>query len=99
MDFVARELSAAVGRVASISIRPVSRFLGIMATARGDHDAAIAHLEDGLLTTERLGALPWHARGLRDLARALLARAARAGMPRGRATCSTSRGRSRRRWG
>ncbi|MDQ3993064.1 MAG: hypothetical protein M3229_05335, partial [Actinomycetota bacterium] len=65
-----------LGRVASISIGPVARFLGIMAAAMGEHDAAIVHLEEGLAVTERMGALPWHAHGLHDLGRALLARGA-----------------------
>ena len=73
-----------LGRVPNISIVPLSRFLGIMATATGQYDAAVAHGEDGLGETARLGAVPWHAHGQHDLARALLARDAQGDRDRAR---------------
>jgi tetratricopeptide (TPR) repeat protein len=37
------------------SLGPVSRLLGLLAAARGDREAAVAHLEDALATTEAAG--------------------------------------------
>jgi tetratricopeptide (TPR) repeat protein len=65
-----------LGRVASISIGPVARFLAIIAAAMEEYDTAVAHGEDALATTERMEARPWHAHTQYDVAQALLGRGA-----------------------
>lgn len=72
---------------------PVSRSLGVLALARGDVAAAIAHFEDALARCVRLGAAPEEVRSAEGLARALLAR--NAGGDRARAAKLVERARHR----
>ncbi len=53
---------------------PVAALLGCLATTAGRFADASLHLEAALASTARMGARPYHARTLRDLARMLLAR-------------------------
>ncbi len=57
-----------------ISLGPVSRFLGILASTTGRYDEASRHFEDALAMTERIGARPWLAHTQDDYAHMLLAR-------------------------
>jgi tetratricopeptide (TPR) repeat protein len=57
-----------------ISLGPVSRFLGILATNTGHLDDAARHFEDALVLNERMGARPWLARAQDDYAQMLLGR-------------------------
>jgi tetratricopeptide (TPR) repeat protein len=63
-----------LGRVASIGIGPAARFLGMMATAMGRHDDAVAHCERAIALATRAGARPWLGHARHDCARALLGR-------------------------
>ncbi|MFJ2023516.1 ATP-binding protein [Streptomyces sp. NPDC087897] len=58
---------------------PVDLWLGVLAAARGDRDAAVAALTEAAASSDRLGARPWAVRSRLHLARALLARATGAG--------------------
>ncbi|MEU0099427.1 AAA family ATPase [Streptomyces sp. NPDC006267] len=55
---------------------PVDLWLGMLAAARDDQDAAVAALTEAAASSDRLGARPWAVRARLCLARALLARAA-----------------------
>jgi DNA-binding SARP family transcriptional activator/tetratricopeptide (TPR) repeat protein len=57
-----------------ISLGPVSRLLGILASTSGSYDEAIGHFEDALVTSERIGARPWLAHTADDYAHMLLRR-------------------------
>jgi DNA-binding SARP family transcriptional activator len=57
-----------------ISVGPVSRFLGILASTTGRYDEASRHFEEALAMTERIGALPWLAHTRDDYANMLLRR-------------------------
>lgn len=52
----------------------MDRYRGLCAETRGDLDGAIGCYESGLALDERMGALPFVARGLADLGRALRSR-------------------------
>ncbi|MFE6983384.1 ATP-binding protein [Streptomyces griseus] len=54
---------------------PVDLWLGMLAAARDDQDAAVAALTEAAASSDRLGARPWAVRARLGLARALLARA------------------------
>lgn len=54
---------------------PVDLWLGMLAAARDDQDAAVAALTEAAASSDRLGARPWAARARLCLARSLLARA------------------------
>ncbi|MDX5572297.1 ATP-binding protein [Streptomyces sp. ID01-9D] len=58
---------------------PVDLWLGLLAAARGDQDAAVAALTEAAASSDRLGARPWAVRARLGLARALLARSGTAG--------------------
>ncbi|NEB41429.1 AAA family ATPase [Streptomyces sp. SID14515] len=58
---------------------PVDLWLGMLAAARDDQDAAVAALTEAAASSARLGARPWAVRARLGLARALLARAAAEG--------------------
>lgn len=47
---------------------PVAHYLGMLAAARGDRDAAREHFEAALTKTTRMGARPWRARAQAELA-------------------------------
>lgn len=53
---------------------PVDLWLGMLAAARDDQDAAVAALAEAAASSDRLGARPWAARARLSLARSLLAR-------------------------
>ncbi|MFF0568219.1 ATP-binding protein [Streptomyces sp. NPDC004041] len=53
---------------------PVDLWLGMLAAARGDQDAAEAALTEAAASSDRLGARPWAVRARLSLARSLLAR-------------------------
>ncbi|MFJ7523407.1 ATP-binding protein [Streptomyces griseus] len=54
---------------------PVDLWLGVLAAARDDQDAAVAALTEAAASSDRLGARPWAVRARLCLARSLLARA------------------------
>ncbi|MFD8403748.1 ATP-binding protein [Streptomyces anulatus] len=54
---------------------PVDLWLGMLAAARDDQDAAVAALTEAAASSDRLGARPWAVRARLSLARSLLARA------------------------
>ncbi|MGW8486139.1 ATP-binding protein [Streptomyces sp. NPDC055886] len=54
---------------------PVDLWLGMLAAARDDQDAAVAALTEAAASSDRLGARPWAVRARLCLARSLLARA------------------------
>ncbi|MEV7902306.1 ATP-binding protein [Streptomyces anulatus] len=58
---------------------PVDLWLGMLAAARDDQDAAVAALTEAAASSDRLGARPWAVRARLYLARSLLARAGAAG--------------------
>lgn len=58
---------------------PVDLWLGMLAAARDDRDAAVAALTEAAASSDRLGARPWAVRARLCLARSLLARAGAAG--------------------
>ncbi|MFF0507611.1 ATP-binding protein [Streptomyces fimicarius] len=58
---------------------PVDLWLGLLAAARNDQDAAVAALTEAAASADRLGARPWAVRARLGLTRALLARAGAAG--------------------
>lgn len=58
---------------------PVDLWLGMLAAARDDQDAAMAALTEAAASSDRLGARPWAVRARLCLARSLLARAGAAG--------------------
>lgn len=58
---------------------PVDLWLGMLAAARDDQDAAVAALTEAAASSDRLGARPWAVRARLYLARSLLARADAAG--------------------
>ncbi|MFH9757728.1 ATP-binding protein [Streptomyces anulatus] len=58
---------------------PVDLWLGMLAAARDDQDAAVAALTEAAASSDRLGARPWAVRARLCLARSLLARAGAAG--------------------
>ncbi|MBK3539088.1 AAA family ATPase [Streptomyces sp. MBT67] len=53
---------------------PVDLWLGMLAAARDDQDAAVAALTEAVSSSDRLGARPWAVRARLNLARSLLAR-------------------------
>ncbi|MFE8912950.1 ATP-binding protein [Streptomyces globisporus] len=53
---------------------PVDLWLGMLAAARDDQDAAVAALAEAAASSDRLGARPWAVRARLSLARSLLAR-------------------------
>lgn len=54
---------------------PVDLWLGMLAAARDDRDAAVAALTEAAASADRLGARPWAVRARLHLARSLLTRA------------------------
>ncbi|MFD4024736.1 ATP-binding protein [Streptomyces sp. NPDC058576] len=58
---------------------PVDLWLGMLAAARDDQDAAVAALTEAAASSDRLGARPWAVRARLCLARSLLARAGAGG--------------------
>ncbi|MGC5540692.1 AAA family ATPase [Streptomyces griseus] len=58
---------------------PVDLWLGLLAAARDDQDAAVAALTEAAASSDRLGARPWAVRARLGLARALLAGSGAAG--------------------
>ncbi|WP_257895154.1 ATP-binding protein [Streptomyces anulatus] len=67
---------------------PVDLWLGMLAAARDDQDAAVAALTEAAASSDRLGARPWAVRARLCLARSLLARAGAAGDGVARAECA-----------
>jgi hypothetical protein len=57
-----------------ISLGPISRFLGLLASTTGRYDDAARHFEAALAMTERIGARPWLAHTQDDYAHILLSR-------------------------
>jgi DNA-binding SARP family transcriptional activator len=57
-----------------ISLGPVARYLGLLATVNGHWDEAEAHFVDAVGMSERIGARPWLAHARRDYAQMLLTR-------------------------
>ena len=57
-----------------ISLGPVSRFLGILASTTRRYDDAARHFEYALAVSERIGARPWLAHAQDDYARMLITR-------------------------
>jgi tetratricopeptide (TPR) repeat protein len=57
-----------------ISLGPVSRVLGILASTTCDYDAAVGHFEDAIAASERIGARPWLAHTRDEYAHMLLRR-------------------------
>jgi DNA-binding SARP family transcriptional activator len=57
-----------------ISLGPISRFLGILASTTRDNDAAASHFEHALALSERIGARPWLAHTQDDYAQMLVRR-------------------------
>ncbi|MCX4675927.1 AAA family ATPase [Streptomyces sp. NBC_01433] len=53
---------------------PVDLWLGLLAAARGDRDAAVSALNEATASSDRLGARPWSVRARLHLAESLLAR-------------------------
>lgn len=64
---------------------PVDLWLGMLAAARDDQDAAVAALTEAAASSDRLGARPWAVRARLCLAHSLLARAGAAGAGAARA--------------
>ncbi len=58
---------------------PVDLWLGMLAAARDDQDAAVAALTEAAASSDRLGARPWAVRARLSLARSLLARSSAGG--------------------
>ncbi|MGW3331844.1 ATP-binding protein [Streptomyces rubiginosohelvolus] len=58
---------------------PVDLWLGMLAAARDDQDAAVAALTEAASSSDRLGARPWAVRARLNLARSLLARSGAGG--------------------
>ncbi|WP_229825332.1 ATP-binding protein [Streptomyces sindenensis] len=58
---------------------PVDLWLGMLAAARDDQDAAVAALTEAAASSDRLGARPWAVRARLCLARSLLARSGSGG--------------------
>ncbi|MFJ3573791.1 ATP-binding protein [Streptomyces rubiginosohelvolus] len=58
---------------------PVDLWLGMLAAARDDQDAAVAALTEAVSSSDRLGARPWAVRARLNLARSLLARSGAGG--------------------
>lgn len=58
---------------------PVDLWLGMLAAARDDQDAAVAAFTEAAASSDRLGARPWAVRARLCLARSLLARAGAVG--------------------
>lgn len=57
-----RPYGGLIGLAASeVSVGPMSRPLGILATLLGRHDDAAAHFEDAIGRAQRMGARPWQA--------------------------------------
>jgi DNA-binding CsgD family transcriptional regulator len=61
-----------------VSAGPVSRTLGVLATALGNYDAAEAHFDDAIMRAQQMGSPPWQAHAQHGYA-ALLAARARSG--------------------
>jgi tetratricopeptide (TPR) repeat protein len=59
---------------AEVSTGAVSRYLGLLAAARGQMEEAERHFEDALEMNERMGARPWLAHTQRDYGRMLAER-------------------------
>jgi DNA-binding CsgD family transcriptional regulator/tetratricopeptide (TPR) repeat protein len=57
-----------------VSLGPVSRPLGILASLVGRHDDAVGHFEDAIARTQRMGARPWLAHARYAYARTLAER-------------------------
>lgn len=57
-----------------VSLGPVSRPLGILASLVGRHDDAAGHFEDAIARTQRMGARPWLAHAQHAYARLLAQR-------------------------
>ncbi|MFQ6854237.1 AAA family ATPase [Streptomyces sp. 35M1] len=64
---------------------PVDLWLGMLAAARDDQDAAVAALTEAAASSDRLGARPWAVRARLSLARSLLARSGAGGAGTGSA--------------
>ncbi|MFC8699562.1 ATP-binding protein [Streptomyces parvus] len=62
---------------------PVDLWLGMLAAARDDQDAAVAALTEAAASSDRLGARPWAVRARLGLARSLLARSGADGAGQG----------------
>ncbi|WP_228994546.1 AAA family ATPase [Streptomyces sp. DH8] len=72
---------------------PVDLWLGTLAAARGDRDAAVAALTEAAASSDRLGARPWAVRSRLHLARALLTLATGPGTGTGTGTGDAGRAR------
>lgn len=57
-----------------ISLGPVARLLGVLASTTGSYDDAAGHFEDALAMCKRINARPWLAHAQDDFAHMLLAR-------------------------
>jgi tetratricopeptide (TPR) repeat protein len=57
-----------------ISLGPISRFLGVLASTISHYDDAARHFDDALAMNERIGARPWLAHAQDDYAHMLLRR-------------------------
>jgi len=73
-----RQLAPYAGLVAlaasEVSVGPVSRPVGILATLLGHDDDAAGHFEDAIACTQRMGARPWLAHAQQAYARMLVGR-------------------------
>jgi DNA-binding SARP family transcriptional activator len=74
-----------------ISLGPVSRFLGILASTIGEYDDAARHFEEALATSARIGARPWLARTQDDYAHMLLRRGEPGDAEKARRTLDSAR--------
>ena len=64
----------AITGLGGVGIGPVGRYVGIAAHVAGDLDAAVAHLERAVASSQRFGMRPFTARAHRDLALVLAER-------------------------
>ncbi|MGW0643226.1 ATP-binding protein [Streptomyces badius] len=71
---------------------PVDLWLGMLAAARDDQDAAVAALTEAAASSDRLGARPWALRARLCLARSLLARSGAGGAGVGGADVTRAQG-------
>ncbi|MFD6657545.1 ATP-binding protein [Streptomyces parvus] len=71
---------------------PVDLWLGMLAAARDDQDAAVAALTEAAASSDRLGARPWAVRARLSLARSLLARSGAGGAGAGGADVAGAQG-------
>jgi tetratricopeptide (TPR) repeat protein len=74
-----------------ISLGPVSRFLGKLASTCRNYDDAASHFEDAMALSERTGARPWLAHTRDDYAHMLFRRGAPGDVEKARSLLATAR--------